>query len=188
MSETLSSFRIEIDGSWTARDMYREIEAITFFHDAFYLVGKLYEVNNLRNSKELSEDELYAADKKYLDIVEALAQPQIPVRLVGEFAGSDSELKVRRIEYGSPGFQDFLGVGKIVRELLRFIRDMFQIKHEIEKQKLDNEKRQEQIRKMKIKNLGSILKILKDNGVGVEQRRAILENMIEQQAYLGAGG
>jgi hypothetical protein len=89
--------------------------------------------------------------------------------LVAEFGGT--RLSISEIRYGSPGFQDFFGIAKVVEELLKFINGLIRIgielqreKLNIEKQKLDIEMQRETIVKMRIDNADSLLRTLRDNG------------------------
>jgi hypothetical protein len=166
MQENLSEFRIKIDGKWSSRDMSAELTALTFFHDAFYLASELYPS---RTSGGI------VIPTGGAPIRSALAGT-IESALVEKYAGSGVQLQISEIQYGSPGFQDFLGIAKIVQEVLNFVRGLISIGHETEKGKLELQEYEQKILKMKLDNLASFLRTLRDNGVSEDEVKSIIKN------------
>jgi hypothetical protein len=172
----MTEFRIEIDGDWTAREMHEQLEALTFFHDAFYLASQLYSIG--RTAGGIIIPGTPRVDTK--EVISALAS-EVEQELLFRFAGDGVELRVARIYYASPGVQDFLGIAKVVQEVLQFIRGLITIGQEKRKSELALEEYKQKIMKMKLENLSSFLRTLRENGVPDDQIKLIMENFASRE-------
>jgi hypothetical protein len=211
MAEQLSIFRIQIDGEWTATEMSREIEAINYIHNMFFLGSALYGASSVKSSEfqvyspkdsivaELgtirqnhwtswSPFRLYVSESSEREDAEQRNNTELDL-LVKEL--SDTRLSVSQIRYGSPGFQDFFGIAKVVREVLAFINGLIKIGIEFRMAKLDLENKQQEIEarkqmvlKLKLDNLTSFLKTLRDNGIGDREIERVLRNIDPYQMML----
>src|SRR5450759_4157883 len=171
MAETMTEFRIEIEGEWTAREMHQELEALTFFHDAYYLASQLY--SSGRTAGGIIIPGIGSDKSEIVTALSGVISAEISPDLIFVSAGQGVELQVLRVRYASPGFQDFLGIAKVVQEVLNFIKGLIKIGQERRKGELELEEYQQKITKMKLENLSSFLRTLRDNGVSDEQIKNI---------------
>lgn len=86
---------------------------------------------------------------------------------------SGAELRIERIEYGSKGFQDFLGIAKVVQEILKFVNGLMKIGHDLELSRLEVEIKKQELIKRKIDNFQLITKIFRENGLQDEEMKEI---------------
>src|SRR5947209_1380232 len=106
MAENLLEFRLEIDRTWSAREFYRELEALSFFHNAFYLSSLLYEpgpfepdIRRLGAAPAISDPRFVHLNKdtfvrEFHSYFQHLDTSHTLVRII-----ASTELQVRRIQY-----------------------------------------------------------------------------------------
>lgn len=90
MESDTQTFRIKIDGRWTALEMAESHLAIRELYNIYLWIGAVH----YKQSK-LAASEMYP--------------PALPPDLSARI-----ELSVRQIQYASPGFKDLAGIGEVV--------------------------------------------------------------------------
>ena len=86
--------------------------------------------------------------------VDRLTLNGAPITLNGEplvLSGEDATLSVTRVAFGSPGFTDFVGVGKIIEEIRIFIQFLVDRVDRRNLIKLEEEERRAQLERDKVR-------------------------------------
>jgi hypothetical protein len=104
------------------------------------------------------------------------------------------KLEIIRIEYGSPGFQDFLGVGTIVGHIKDFIIAIIEHRAMRERRNLENERIRQEIRRLQLENAREFIRLATEIGIPyaklkkhlawVEERQETFINLIEDGKIL----
>ncbi|WBL82267.1 hypothetical protein I3J27_18210 [Bradyrhizobium xenonodulans] len=90
---------------------------------------------------------------------------------------------VRQISFASPGFTDLTGLGKVVKEIRLFIRDIFERQDSKEDKRLAREEKRQVILGKKIANAERLIKLAKNMGISKKDRKALIERAIRADDY-----
>jgi hypothetical protein len=179
MPENWTSFRVSIDGEWTAAEMAAEIEAVSYIHDFMYFSSLLY---------DSKLEPLGFRRYFFLAATNRISFREFPTLFPLPETG---HMQVTEVQYGSPGFQDFLGIGKVVSELLSFVRDVIKIaddrkelEAELRMKRLEGDKKQQDIRAQELKNVRTLLKVLKDAGYSEAEIHLMVGQLLFKQDVL----
>ena len=74
----------------------------------------------------------------------------------------DEQLTVLRVQYGSPGFVDLLGVGKIVEQLRLFVEKLIDLRATRLRGGLENEAMRQEIKGKMIENARDFVRLAKE--------------------------
>ncbi len=145
MNTGQQSLRLGIDGSWTATEM----------SDSFAEINYLYNLRLFLNSIEDAEpywDELYhffppfRRKAKQFGIPNpfffphgTLVQRPDEIQQFSRIYFPEHVLQVSRIEYGSPGGKDFLGIGEILKQIREFIQFLIERRQAFQEKQLSND-------------------------------------------------
>nr|WP_321233603.1 hypothetical protein [uncultured Psychroserpens sp.] len=126
----MEKFRIEIKGNWSVTDFQSLTSALDYLYESVltgYLFSKEYEINSFssyyHNGEDLMEELLsYWINKiGHKDVIfldrgrmRRLLRKEFPYDEKNEYL---APLKLVQIQYASPGFGDFAGLGAIVGHL-----------------------------------------------------------------------
>ncbi len=197
MDQSVATIRLEIDGRWSANQMAKSLQHIE-------------ELYNLRLMLEIMKDDLRNWDESY---IEAIHFPPFRHRISrlmrrDEFTGSgfspfkdvcsgsmldftsmsklilpEEQLAIMKIKYGSPGFEDLAGIGKIIEQLLNFLRWVIEYFGSGEVRKLDNETKRLSNEGMRIWNARQYVQLAKE-WYGESEFRSIVSSVDERQSTL----
>lgn len=122
--------RCEIAGSWTAAEMTDFLRAIRELYD-IHLEVHLLEEHNFKYEQIIKELERYRdADHAYKKRVFSIAIRRCMLGCLAaenmrppknEFLYPHEELRVHRIRYASPGVTEFVGLGKVIVEIAKYL-------------------------------------------------------------------
>jgi hypothetical protein len=140
--------RLSVDREWPARDMANHFAALDDLYN--------FEVA------------LFVAEGPRDQVSRSYAVRQVLAGRSGHFFldGYDLfELTVARIQFSSPGFQDFLGVGRALKEVRELVQWFVNLKQEREKHELTMRQEEEKLEAFRLKNLKAKLALLKNAGL-----------------------
>jgi len=95
-----------------------------------------------------------------------------------------SDLTIKAISFGSPGFVDFLGAGKIVAEIRKFILGVIDRYLETEDRRLARDAKRQEILEKKITNAERLLKLGKKVGLEGEFRRNMMREVLAVDYFI----
>jgi hypothetical protein len=130
-TEPPRSLRFEIDGEWSAAEM------ALFLGD----LNALYVIRFLLENEELRRENLFGPWWPYGGWTPAGPEPfsATELRETASRAWQFPILRVSRVEYGSLGSIDILGIGSIVGHILQFVTRVIEIRSTREDRTLDRE-------------------------------------------------
>jgi len=145
MDTSNQQLRLNIDGRWTASEMAASLQEINFLYDL-----RLY--LNSAEDVEPYWDEIYQFFPPFRRLAKnrgsfpsPLFYPQAPflyrpddVRQFSSLYFPDNALRISRIQYGSPGSKDFLGIAGVLKQVRIFIQFLIGLRQNQEKQNLNN--------------------------------------------------
>ncbi|MEP6262824.1 MAG: hypothetical protein ABJ092_14705 [Gillisia sp.] len=154
------TLRIKIDQRWSSADFSNLFESLTFLYQIFIEIDSLDFMNvqlyNTVAKSSISENlsninGLLYRRLRYSDIFEN--EQRVEAAKFGFVVPREREyfpdLEITKIKYSSPGFSDFVGLGKIIEQIFEFIKYYLPNKMG----ELELEEREQDILYKKIKNL-----------------------------------
>jgi len=200
MNTEPQSLRLEMDGSWECPDLGRmclHIEDI--YNLRLVLQFMLEDVKEWQDELRENPDFFFLRRKMaralrigaYSPITEAIPLSTLldplQLRRLAAILGSSGPLRIRRIEYASPGFTDLTGVGQIVGHLKDFLVQLIEIcrPSSREQRQLENRQREVDIRQREISNAREVVALAKDIGLSeTEIQRMVLWMDDRQETFI----
>jgi len=159
------TLRIKIDRFWSSSDFSNLFESLTILYQLFIEIDSIDKLNvqiygevaksNLKEDLNNINGELY---KKLKYSSTFKNDEQFNPRyffgglLIPQETTPRPDLRVSKIQFASPGFSDFVGVGKIVEQIFELIKYYFPNK----KEKIENEIQNQDLISKKIRNLRAL--------------------------------
>lgn len=141
MNDTYKNLKINIDGIWTVEELN------ILLHD-------LNDLYSFRIKLELLMSDYKSAEEVHITNLEAKFRLNYGVLfrtesklLIGE------KLRINKIEYGSNGFVDLIGLGKVVEQLRILLTDISNVYHNIKDRNQKIQLTNEEINKAKLENI-----------------------------------
>jgi hypothetical protein len=186
--------RLHIDGSWTAKDMA----------DSLFSMRELY---NIRLGLQVVHEEYRDFDefffelrhfppftrrfkRRYLNpflfqaLTTAYFQTTADPGQMSRLIYPDEELKVRRIEYSSPGYKDLAGFGEIVGHLKDFILKIIEHFSSRRGRNLEDEEQELKNQALRIQNARDFVSLAKECGFEESEVRRLVYLVDEKQTSL----
>lgn len=183
----MTTIRIHIKGSWSAKDFSEYFSAINHIYSIFSVVN--IERNSLRDWENYYEEFDFMFDKmmrssrrfRHFLAFQRAATPGF-VHLIDasnmersfEMLESSECLQVRQLNFASPGYTDLSGLGKAMEHVKDLILKLIDIRLGSEERRINNEIREEDRKAAALKNLKEQISILKELGYSESEIRAIV--------------
>ena len=160
------TLKIKIDKSWSSSDFSNLFDSLTILYQLFIEIDSIDKINvqiygevaksNLKEDLFNINGELFKR-LKYSSTFKNEEQfnPKYffgSILLASQQTTPRPDLKVSKIQFASPGFSDFVGVGKIVEQIFELIKYYFPNK----KGKVENELLSQDLISKKIQNLRAL--------------------------------
>lgn len=187
--------RCQIEGSWTAKDMadsllsMRDLYNIRLglqiiYEDYRDIDEFLFELHHFKPFRRLQRKEL--APFLYQFLFSGYFKPIDPDQLnrIANLVYPYEELKVRRIEYASPGFKDLAGFGEIVGHLKDFILKLVEYHGDKRKRELNNEEQELKNQALRIENARKYVSLARECGFEERELRKLVILVDEKQEPL----
>jgi len=95
-----------------------------------------------------------------------------------------NDLQVRKINYGSPGFADLAGVGKVMEQLRIFVTDITDRFLHKDDRAIARESAAQDLLAKKLKNAESLLKLGEKLGLDPEGKRILVSEILGADYFL----
>lgn len=149
--------KVNIDGDWTSDDFLNLFVSLNLLYKLLNILGGKYPIISYRLDEiQLIDGQLYkrlnfSSTADNLSLIESRDH-----HFTKDFLSNDRIEKyvfaIYKIQYASPGFADFVGIGKIVQQIFSLLRYYFPN----EKDRLQNKLIEQDIIHKKIENLKEI--------------------------------
>jgi hypothetical protein len=181
--------RIFIDGGWETNEFGELLRCVAF----------LYRVSAAAEFGEVGEEgaRLFNTEAALRNAVEAFRSNLPPnrewfgptrMRWVGSPTGI---LRISRIQYGSPGFTDFTGIGTALEKVCEFIKYLIELSANAATRRLQEELLEQDVEAKKIENsakriqnAAKLLELAQATGCSPELQRSVLFSIQEAQQSL----
>jgi hypothetical protein len=192
MAEENGILRIEIDGVWTPAEfskLFNEFEVLkemAVFGDesdveqdgsSWFRLDSRIRGGLFRNNPYLARDyDLEIETEGYFS--------EIVLRRLMTNSTFIPELEVKAIQFGSPGFVDLLGAGRMVGQISKFLLGIIDRYLATEDRELAREQKRQSILKQKIANADGLLKLGQKVHMDDEAKRQLLRRAFEIDGYI----
>jgi hypothetical protein len=183
--------KIEIDEQWSAAEFAELFSQVAYlykiaafgevridgqtsiFFDPLRRLGRRREFYDAYYPIEFElEDEAYDSRRRVEHLIE------------GYFAGPMDQMKVDQIHYGSPGFVDLVGLGRVVREVRIFLLAVMDRFIHREDREIARASATQDVIAQKIKNAENLLKLSEKAGLDPSTRQALVREVLTVDLYV----
>jgi hypothetical protein len=184
--------RIRIEGSWTAgemaesltcfRDLYNIRLVLQVIYEDYHQSDDFYELYRLRRNsprlaRRLTPAILSALRNDYYHDTSVLLHAT-------RFVFAEEELKVRRIEYASPGYKDLAGFGEIVGHVKDFTLRIIEHFNSRRRRELLDEEQELKNQALRIRNAREYVGLARECGYDETELRRIIRYVDDKQEPL----
>jgi hypothetical protein len=178
MANFEAAIRVEIGGRWLAQEFAFELQILSHLHDVFQVLDEA----EFKTGEDISGK--YRKDL-FLALVGYPLPPREGIAGKGEpFLFPVVPLQVAAIRYESPGFQDFFGVAKSLKEVFRFVETLVHLGRDLERKDLQNEKLRQEIAEKKLKNVERVIKVCRQIKMSDDEIREVVGGLNSQKDFL----
>ena len=180
--------RCEIDGAWTADEMgtaFLHLRDLYMLQFVLQIEADMY--RDLRHGfpPAVPETSLFYWRMTRLGLT-SLGFPGLsldPGRLAEWTirAFPSEQLAVKRIEYGSPGFTDFAGLGQIMGHVKEFVTKVLEMRSNRRQRELENQEREQKILQLRIENAQRFVHLAKECGYSDAEIRPLIHWVDDRQ-------
>ena len=90
-----------------------------------------------------------------------------------------NQLEIKRTQYGSPGFVDLAGIGKVVEQLRMFLTDIMDRYLHREDREIARESAAQDVLAKKIQNAEALMNLYDKAGLDTEAKRVLIAEVLE---------
>jgi hypothetical protein len=90
-----------------------------------------------------------------------------------------NQLEIKRTQYGSPGFVDLAGIGKVVEQVRMFMTDIMDRYLHREDREIARESAAQDVLAKKIRNAEALMNLYDKAGLGTEAKRVLIAEVLE---------
>ena len=183
-----AKLRIEIDRQWSSNDfanLFGEFELLNEM--AHFAMVRFDEQTmpsfRLFRSRRTAPEWLWDFDPN-LDVEAEKILDELSLRNYVRYFIQPTELQVSAVRFESPGFVDFLGIGKVIGEIRKFVLGITDRYLAVEDRELERQHKRQKILKDKLSNVEKFLKLADKSGIDPETRRQMVKRLMEADLYL----
>jgi Glycosyltransferase (GlcNAc) len=179
--------RVNIAGTWEAQEFaqfFTEFETLNEM--ANFGAVKVDGQSSLRGfiHYERSQPPRYWRDMQFeWEVQDGVADERLRYFLRAA-SGEHWPLRLKRMEFASPGFTDFAGIGKVVKEVRLFVTDIVDRFIAVPDRALAREEKRQSIVAKKIANAEKLMKLYDKTGLDPETRNDLIRRAIEVDRYI----
>ncbi|MEW6531015.1 MAG: hypothetical protein AB1473_09280 [Thermodesulfobacteriota bacterium] len=194
MDERIKTLHLEIGGRWTVRDMALCLEHTRDLYNLSVVLGIITE--DWKDTERFWVEFWHfppfrkrwrrrVIDSSMLPLLMPWmpAIPSDPEALsrLASYLYPQEELEILRINYGSEGFSDLIGVGEAVGHVKDFILKLIEHWLGRRQRNLDNEKRELKNERLRIENAREFVKLVQECGYSESEIRRLVRWVDERQ-------
>jgi len=162
---------LDISNRWQVYDFINMLDTMYFWYNLLLVIEYLDKDSTSFKLKDSFLSELGGSvNKEISKSLQSFVKLPTPEKLhevVVNFP-SQLQLKMKSINYNSPGKIDILGIGEIVKQVKEFIIDILNLRASRRRQRMELDERREKLKGVKIDNFGKTLELIKKYDLPIE--------------------
>ncbi|MCP1850276.1 MULTISPECIES: hypothetical protein [unclassified Bradyrhizobium] len=176
-----TTFRINIDNSWTTLDFADLFAGLEFLHMVYSLQSTT--AAEIDRINRLAALEVWWKDHKVLREFPAHSASDL---FLAAFLDRKTPFQVRQVSFASPGFADIAGLGSIVKEVRLFISGIIDKWVASEDRKIARDSARQDVLEKRLKNAVVAVELADKAGLSKEAQRIIVEAIFETSRMIEA--
>jgi hypothetical protein len=184
--------RVEIEGSWTAKDMAESLSSLRELYNVRLGIQMIYE--DYRDAPDYIYEMRHLLPfrrRRYLNpfllqqaLIAGSSFTITDPAQISRLIAPEEELKVRRIDYASPGLKDLAGLGDIVGHVKDFTLKLIEHFSSRRKRELLDEEQKLKNEALRIQNARNFINLMEELGLDELERRRLVGYVDEKQEPL----
>jgi hypothetical protein len=171
----------EVDGNWIIDDVEKFSSALRYLYKLGLLIDYIHRSSRGQRSGSFWVDnfnKMYQV--KDIAFLESLLKKYYYPSDELTFA----QFEIVRVQYASPGVVDLVGLGAVVGHIKELAIKTIEFGTTRRQRELENEQREEEIRKLKLENAFEYVKLLKECGYEKDEIKSLVSLIGEKQNVL----